>query len=184
MATRTTSFHYVGRNRLCARVSLDMLHVNAPRLWLARLYAGRRVNGPIIEEERSMNAILSSPDLLRRTLRVDAIASGGLGLIAAVGANPLAGVLGLHPMLLRISGIGLIPFAAALLYLASRPSIPRRPALAVVIVNLLWVVDSVALLVFGWAEPTALGYVFVAVQAVAVLVLADLEYVGLRRAAA
>jgi hypothetical protein len=119
--------------------------------------------------------------LLRLALRLDGISSGALGLVAALAAEPLGNLLGLSPTLLRISGIGLLPWAAIILVLATRPSIPRRGALAVVIVNILWVIDSVALLVMGWADPTTLGYVFVAGQAAAVVVLAEMQYVGLRR---
>ena len=49
--------------------------------------------------------------------------------------------------------------------------------------NVVWAIDSVVLLFTGWVAPSLLGYAFVIGQAGVVAVLADLEYVGLRRAA-
>jgi hypothetical protein len=45
----------------------------------------------------------------------------------------------------------------------------------------LWALDSVLLLVSGWIEPTVLGEMFVLGQALIVAVLAELEFLGLRR---
>ena len=50
--------------------------------------------------------------------------------------------------------------------------------------NVVWAIDSVVLLFTGWVAPNLLGYAFVVGQAAVVAVLADLEYVGLRRTAA
>ena len=49
--------------------------------------------------------------------------------------------------------------------------------------NSAWVAGSLALLVSGAVSPTMLGYAFVLVQAVAVGVLAELQWIGLRREA-
>ena len=45
-------------------------------------------------------------------------------------------------------------------------------------------IDSFVLLMTGWVSPNALGYAFAIGQAVVVALLADLEYVGLRKSAA
>lgn len=50
-----------------------------------------------------------------------------------------------------------------------------------VVVNLLWAIDSIALLFTGWIDPNGLGVAFVVAQAVVVFGFAELEYVGLRR---
>jgi hypothetical protein len=47
----------------------------------------------------------------------------------------------------------------------------------------LWVAGSIGLLVSGWVAPTMLGTAFVTAQAVVVGVLAELQFVGLRRGA-
>lgn len=121
--------------------------------------------------------------LLRRALLADGIAGGAMGLLMTLAADPLAERLGLPTILLLLAGLSLLPFAALLLYLARRPSVPRRLAWGIVAYNLLWVAESVLLLLGGWVEPTTLGYVFVAGQALAVLCLAELQVFGLRRAA-
>ena len=52
---------------------------------------------------------------------------------------------------------------------------------AVIIGNVLWAGDSILLLLTGWIEPAALGYAFFVTQALAVILFAELQYVGLRR---
>jgi hypothetical protein len=53
-----------------------------------------------------------------------------------------------------------------------------------VIANVAWAADSVLLLAGGFVEPTRAGYAFVAAQAVAVLMYADLQFAGIRRSKA
>jgi hypothetical protein len=53
---------------------------------------------------------------------------------------------------------------------------------AVIVLNLLWVVGSVALLAGGWVSLTAPGVGLVLAQAAAVALLAGSQLVGLRRA--
>lgn len=118
---------------------------------------------------------------LRRILFLDAATCFATGLLLTLGASLLAGWLGLPDMLLRYAGISLLPFAAFLLYLAAKPLPPRGGVWLVIALNGLWVLDSVLLLIAGGVAPTTLGYAFVLAQAAAVLVLAELEWLGLRR---
>jgi hypothetical protein len=120
---------------------------------------------------------------LRRALLADAAASGAMGLLLAAAAEPLAGPLGLPAALLRGAGLPLLPFAAFVAWLGTRPRVPRAGAWAVVALNVVWVVDSLGLLATDWVRPAGLGQAFVVAQALAVLALAGLERVGLRRAA-
>ncbi|RKG73236.1 hypothetical protein D7W79_26160 [Corallococcus exercitus] len=122
-----------------------------------------------------------SGSLLRRALLLDGVASGAMGLLMAVAAGPMGPLLGLEPGLLRGAGLGLIPFALLLGYLASRDTLPSWPVWFVVAVNALWVVDSVLLMTHGPTAPTGLGVAFVTAQALAVAMFAALEYAGLRR---
>jgi hypothetical protein len=127
-----------------------------------------------------MNAFtlpLGGAGFLRRTLAVDAATCAAMGALLAGFQAPLAGLLGLPAGLLFYAGIALFPCAA--LMLAAMKS--RTLAWLVVAGNAAWIVGSVAVLLL--ASPTALGYAFVIAQAVAVAVLAELEYVGLARAA-
>ena len=119
--------------------------------------------------------------LLRLALLADAIASGAMGVMLALGAAPLADWLGLPFVLLREVGLFLIPYATALAYFASRGSTPRRPAQVIIAGNALWVAGSAVLLVAGFLSPTALGIAFVIAQALVVAILAEAQFVGLRR---
>jgi hypothetical protein len=49
--------------------------------------------------------------------------------------------------------------------------------------NAVWIVDSVLLLFSGWIQPNLFGQAFIVVQALFVLVMTELEYVGLKRSA-
>ena len=127
-----------------------------------------------------MSFVQSSP-LLRNALALDAAACGGMGLVLAAAAGSLAAPLGLPETLLRGSGLLLLPCAALLGFLASRRALPRLAVYAVIGVNLLWIVDSLAVLQFGWFAPTGFGIAFVLAQATAVAVVTELEVIGLRR---
>jgi hypothetical protein len=49
--------------------------------------------------------------------------------------------------------------------------------------NALWAVESVLALAFGWLEPNELGQTLLIAQAAAVAAIAELQVVGVRRAA-
>jgi hypothetical protein len=122
-----------------------------------------------------------APTFLRRALMLDAAASGATALIAIAAAGPLAGLLGLPQGLLRGAGLVLLPYVAFVVYAAVRDDIPRPAVCAIIVANVLWAAASALLLVSSWVAPTALGYAFVIGQATAVLLLGELQYVGLRR---
>jgi hypothetical protein len=119
--------------------------------------------------------------LLRRALVLDAIASGGTGVLTAAGAPILAGLCNLPEQLLAYGGLSLLPFAAIVGLLARRDALPAAIVWAVVAYNALWSIDSIVLLFSGWVTPNALGYVFEIGQALVVAVLAEWQYMGLRR---
>ncbi|CAM5221744.1 hypothetical protein ARD30_08080 [Bosea thiooxidans] len=127
-----------------------------------------------------MSFIQSSP-LLRNALALDAAACAGMGLLLATAAGPLAAPLGLPEALLRGAGLLLLPCAALLGFLASRKALPRLAVYAVIGINLVWIVDSLAILLLGWFAPTGLGIAFVLAQAAAVAIVTELEVLGLRR---
>lgn len=80
---------------------------------------------------------------------------------------------GLSETFLRGLGIGLIPCAGVLLYAATRTRLTPKMVVLFATVNLLWVAGSVALLVSGWSDLTALGTVFVMLQGLIVLGFAE-----------
>jgi hypothetical protein len=120
--------------------------------------------------------------LLRLALRVDAVASGALGLLSLVAAPALSELLGPPSTLLWPTGLFLVAYAAALWAAAARPRVNRPFAWAVIVGNTLWVVASVAVVVVGPFALTVLGVAVVLAQAAAVALFADLQFLGLRRA--
>lgn len=121
-------------------------------------------------------------NFLRRVLLADGVISGTTGLALAVAAGALEPVLGLPAALLRYAGVSLLPFAAFVIWLGTRDSISRSMLQVVIGLNAAWVAASAGLLLSGQVAPSAMGYAFVIGQAVAVAVLAETQYVGLRRA--
>ena len=120
--------------------------------------------------------------LLRLALKLDAVATGALAVLGLAAAPLLDSMLGTPSSLLLPVGLFLLVFAAAVWLIGTRPQFSRVAAWSVVALNLLWVIGSVATVATGWLPLTTLGTAFVLVQAVAVLVFADLQILGLRRA--
>jgi len=91
---------------------------------------------------------------LRWVLLADAATCIATGLLMTFGAELLEQFLGLPPELLRYAGIGLLPFAAFIVYLATRENLSTPTIWAVIVLNALWTADSFLLLLSGWIEPT------------------------------
>jgi hypothetical protein len=131
-----------------------------------------------------MTAIALSPargTFLRRALLVDAASCAAMGLALAILARALAPLLGLPEALVWTAGLALLPVAAYMALVGTREA--AHPALVWVVIagNAAWVAGSIAVLALF--ATTALGTTFVLAQAAAVAILAELEWVGLRRAA-
>ncbi|WP_041373673.1 hypothetical protein [Phenylobacterium zucineum] len=129
-----------------------------------------------------MSAVRSN--FLRAVIALDAAACGVLGLGLAAGGAAVAGLLGLPLALTQPVGLFLIGYAGLLAWLALRPSLPRAVVWCLVGFNVLWAMESVLLVVLGWVHPTALGMALVVGQGLAALVVADLQFLSLRRARA
>ena len=119
---------------------------------------------------------------LRLALRLDAAASGAMGVLLAAGGALLDDPLGIPAAVLVPVGGFLVVYAAGLWLLGSRPRLGRPAVQVVVAGNLLWVAASVVAAIAGWWSPTTAGTVFVLAQAAAVVVLTELQLTGLRRA--
>jgi hypothetical protein len=83
--------------------------------------------------------------------------------------------------LLFYAGASLFPIAAFIALVGTRQAPPPVSVWLVIVGNIAWVAASLSLLAGGAISPNALGYTFVAVQAAAVAVLAELEYIGVRQ---
>jgi hypothetical protein len=119
--------------------------------------------------------------LLRLALTADAAACGAMGVALALPAAALDDVLGIPAGWLVALGVALVGCAAGLGWLATRPVIDAGAGRFVIVGNLVWVAASVVAVVAGFWPLTVAGTVVVIAQAVAVLALVDLEYLGLRR---
>lgn len=120
---------------------------------------------------------------LRNVLNADALISGAAGILMMLGAPLLSPLLELPAELLFWAGLALVPFVAMLVVIARRPTVSKLVLIDIIAINALWVVGSFALLVSGVVQPNLLGIAFVAAQALTVAVFAELQFVGIRRAA-
>jgi hypothetical protein len=119
--------------------------------------------------------------LLRRALLTDATLTGITGAALVVLASWLAPLLQLPSALLLSAGVIFIPFAVLVGWLGTRPRVHRPLVFAVIVLNALWAVDSVLLLFTRWVQPTPFGELFVVAQALFTAVIAEVEFIGLRR---
>lgn len=119
---------------------------------------------------------------LRNVLYADAAMSGAAGLLMIVGAPTLGPLLELPVDLLRWAGVLLVPFVAMLILVARRLSAPRLALLDIVALNAAWVIASFGVLLSGAVSPNAIGFAFVIAQAIAVAVLAALQFSAWRQA--
>jgi hypothetical protein len=119
--------------------------------------------------------------LLRRAVQADAIVSGAMALLLTFDAGALAPLLDLPEALLRESGLFLIAYAALVGWLGTRSSMPKLLVAIVIAGNVAWTLGSIALLFSDAVTPNLLGEAFVAIQAVATGVFAELQYIGWRR---
>jgi hypothetical protein len=129
---------------------------------------------------RTLVSTRDDGQLLRFALRLDAAASGALGVLSVAAAPALADLLGPGAGALRGIGAFLLVYAAGLVLLAGLRSIPRPAAWTVVVGNLAWAAGT-TVLAFAVHELTTFGTVVVLAQAAAVAAFADLQWVGLRR---
>lgn len=121
---------------------------------------------------------------LRYVLFADAATCIATGLATSVGTALVGSLTGLPSNIPFYAGVGLLPFAALLIYLGTRREVSSAAIWTVIVINVLWTLDSFLLLASGWVEPTMFGYAFVIFQAVGVAGFAALEYFGLRKASA
>lgn len=115
--------------------------------------------------------------LLRFALKLDGVASGGLGLLALLFDLPTGLPRGL------VIGLGafLVAYGVGVFVLGLRPV---RPLVGVVIVgNSVWVLDSFLTAFAGWFPVTGLGVFLIVAQAIAVAGFITLQVLGLRRSA-
>jgi hypothetical protein len=118
---------------------------------------------------------------LRRAIMADALVSGATALLLISAADALAPLLDLPLALLRETGLFLIAYTALVGWLATRQAMPKLLVMIVIAGNAAWTLASIALLFSSAVSPNWLGQVFLVAQAMVPGVLAELQYIGLRR---
>lgn len=125
---------------------------------------------------------------LRLALRLDAVATAAVGVMMLLAAGvvigdgrPFVNLLGTPFALLASAGLFLVAFAAFVWASGTRRRTSGTAAWTVVAINALWVLASVAVVATSLFSLTALGVLFVIVQAAAVALFAALQFFGLRR---
>ena len=129
-----------------------------------------------------MQLILPSR-LLRLALVIDAVATGALATLQLALPDALSRLLVLPRSLLLETGAFLVAYVLLLVVMARSQRLWSWLVKTVVVGNSLWAVGCVALLATGAVVPGALGVAYVAMQALAVLVFAGAQYLGLRQSA-
>lgn len=120
--------------------------------------------------------------LLRNALRGNALFSGLSGIVSLLAAQSLAAFTGIQESLVFVVlGVVLILFAVDLIWIASRESINRRFAVAVIFMDVAWVAGSAIILLFDLVPLTVAGRWTIVFLAEVVAVFAILQTIGLRR---
>lgn len=125
--------------------------------------------------------MIQPSQFLRRAIQADAIFSGVSAVLLTFGAAELAPWLALPEALLRETGLFVIAYTALVGWLGTRQAMPKPLVLIVIAGNAAWTIASIALLFSSAVTPNLLGEAFVAMQAIAVGALGELQYIGLRR---
>jgi len=118
-------------------------------------------------------------NFLRQALLLDAGASGLMGIVMAAAPGFVGRLLNLPTGFVLGIGLFFVVFAVTLLVLRRYP----MPALIwlVILGNAAWGIASIAVLFTGLLTPNTFGIAVIVVQAVAVFVFAELEFMGQRR---
>lgn len=117
---------------------------------------------------------------LRMFLTLDAVVTGGNGLIYLALSGVVGDLLGLNSSLLVGIGVFLLAYGAFVGYVASKPLPSTTGTKLVIEGNALWAVASIAALVL-WLSPSTVGAFWIPAQAVVVGGFALLQHVSLRK---
>lgn len=119
--------------------------------------------------------------MIRRLLLLDAGTCLAMGAALIFANTPISESTRFAPALLMGAGLVLLPCAAFMLMLASRPSPPAGGVRLVVACNVLWALASVLLPLWPEVDPNTAGLLGLWAQAAGVAVLAALEHVAIER---
>jgi hypothetical protein len=121
---------------------------------------------------------------LRKALIADAVVSGAATVAMIGGADLTHSLFGLPSGLLFWAGVAMIPFVATLGLIIRANAAPAPLIVTIIGINFAWVAASLYVAFGPTFAPSLLGQVFVCAQAATVLLFAELQVMGLRRASA
>lgn len=121
-----------------------------------------------------------SPRTARGVLALDAVVTGGNGLLYLAFSGPLGELLGARQALLSGLGLFLAGYALVLAALAARRRPPRPAVLTVAGLNLAWAVLSLVTLAVR-TESTTAATVWIPLQAAVVVLFAVVQLAALPR---
>lgn len=131
-----------------------------------------------------MSNLIQPSVYLRRAQLADALVSTLVGMVLTFRAAALHAPLGLPASTSTRAGAASRPYAACLLWLATRAAVPLAAVWAPIVLNVIWAADFLPLAVAVGPSPTVLGEAFVAVRVIALLLFAEPDFIGLQRACA
>lgn len=124
----------------------------------------------------------SSYSLLRRAMRGNGVFSAVSGITCLLAAQPIAQFMGLGmPLVLQELGAVLLIYAGILFWVTTQERFDSRFGITAVILDILWVIGSIAILLSGWPALTVAGKWTVALLAEVVAVFAIVQAYGLRK---
>lgn len=118
--------------------------------------------------------------LLRLVLKIDAAATGAVGVLSLPASMLLDDSLGIPTALLLPVGLFLLAYAVVVWVVATRRRVSRTAVWVVILVNILWAVDSVVVVAAGWLPLTGLGTALVLGQGAAVALFAAAQLYAVR----
>ena len=118
---------------------------------------------------------------LRHILNANAMFSTTSGLIFVLAAKPLAGFLGITPLVLYILAIIMFGYAALIAFNTYSPAISREFTLFTVIGDSAWVLASILLLVAPWFAFSSDAKWAIGITAICVDIFATLQFLEWRR---
>jgi hypothetical protein len=128
-------------------------------------------------------AVSTRPDaFLRLAMRADAVIVGVIGVALLAGANWAADITGLPVAVEHGVGVFSVVYGVVVLALAALDRV-RPGGIATVVANLVCTVIAAAVILTGMFPLTGIGVAAVVVTGLYTLVMAELQYVGLRRLA-
>ena len=116
---------------------------------------------------------------LRTILKIDAASCLAMGAVLVPAAPALEGPTGMADALLRASGLALLPLGLFILWLGTRRQAPAALVMLVIIGNVGWTAASF-MVAASLPLITPAGQLLTVGQGLAVLLLAYLEWRGLR----